>query len=62
MLKYSNRVKEQAQSEIDADEWRKSVDREKERLRNKKPWFIKRFFRAFIKTWKGLGDHGRDFP
>jgi hypothetical protein len=50
MLKYSNRVKEQAQSEVDADEWRKSVDREKEKIRNKKPWLGERIW----KSWKEL--------
>jgi hypothetical protein len=43
---------EQAQSEIDADDWRAKVDREKEKIRNKKPSLIARFIKAFIKAIK----------
>ncbi len=62
MQKESDRVKEQAQSECDAETWREKVDREKEKIRNKKPCFFKRLFRSFVEAWKGLGEHGKDFP
>lgn len=62
MLSYLDKVKEQATSECDAEDWREKVDREKEKIRNKKPWFVKRLLKAFINAWKGLGEHGRDFP
>jgi hypothetical protein len=51
MLSYLSRVKEQAKSENDAEDWRAKVDREKERLRNKKPWFGKRLWKAWIALW-----------
>lgn len=48
-MKYLDRVKEQAQSENDAEVFREKVDREKEKIRNRKPWFGKRIWRAWIK-------------
>lgn len=62
MLSYIARVKEQAKSENDAEDWRAAVNHEKEKIRNKKTWFGKRFIEAFKTAWKGLGEHGKDFP
>lgn len=50
MLNYIGRVKEQAKSENEAEDWRAAVDHEKEKIRNKKPWFVKRLWKA----WKEL--------
>ena len=49
-MKYSSRVKEQAQSEKDAEDWREKVDIEKEKLRNKKPSLIAVIWKAFVKA------------
>ncbi len=50
MLKYRDKVKEQATSECDAEDWRAKVDAEKEKIRNKKPSLLWSFIKAFIKA------------
>ncbi len=51
MLKHNDRVREAAQSEVDSENWRKKVDLEKEKIRNKKPWFGKGLWKAWMKLY-----------
>ncbi len=52
MLKHNDKIREAAQSELDSENWRKKVNSEKEKIRNKKPSLLWRFIKAFIKTMK----------
>jgi hypothetical protein len=52
----SERVKDQAEREIDEEDFKAKVENEKTRLRSKKDWCIKRAWKAFKRAsevfWK----------